>query len=383
MPEPFRFTDAQKVTYREQMASNATDSQWSYFITECERRQLVPGVHVIFRLEPAEEFSKELQRTITVNKVILITTINALRLIAERPGKYAGHGPFIYYYKESEVETLKESKIPYGKEPFAVSVEGYRNDWSQPLFTTARYAALVQTTSTGHPTAMWRDRGEEQLAKCCEAAMLRTIAPEECGGLYIAEEFDRKASASSETATAAVVVPTATLAPTVNQGAAPVEPVKTLVPESGNRIQTTRLPPAPAIESSLFGVSEPQMKPAPVVIPANPTPAPTPAPVADTPKPQVTVAQPVAAVPTGDEPATALQYATFVNQRATKIIRDVLPKAGMKDAEAANATKNYLLKQSGKTVLKHISAATFERLISALENATPEQAAQIVRDGSK
>jgi hypothetical protein len=40
--------------------------------------------------------------------------------------------------------------------------------------------------------------------------------------------------------------------------------------------------------------------------------------------------------------------------------------------------KNYLTKNSGKANLKLISAAVFERLIGALEAATPEQAAEIL-----
>jgi hypothetical protein len=81
----------------------------------------------------------------------------------------------------------------------------------------------------------------------------------------------------------------------------------------------------------------------------------------------------------GEEtPITSREYNIFVSQRATKIIRDKLPKAGMKDLEASTAVKNYLMKNSGKTNLKLISAAVFERLIGALEAATPEQAAEMV-----
>jgi hypothetical protein len=90
-------------------------------------------------------------------------------------------------------------------------------------------------------------------------------------------------------------------------------------------------------------------------------------------------AKPASPVRTGeDAPATPTEYSIFIGRRATKIIRDKLPKAGLKDPAASNAVTEYLLKQSGKTSLKHISASTFERLLGALEAATPEQAAEIV-----
>jgi hypothetical protein len=63
--------------------------------------------------------------------------------------------------------------------------------------------------------------------------------------------------------------------------------------------------------------------------------------------------------------------------RASKVVRDKLEKEA-KLKNAGNFMKDYLTKKSGKK-LNHISAATFELLISELEKASPEQAAQIVK----
>ena len=91
------FTAEQKAAYRAVLAPNSTDAQWLYFITECERRQLVPGVHVVFTLKQASEWNRQLQAYVNTEKVTLITTIVALRLLAERTGKFAGYGDTIYY----------------------------------------------------------------------------------------------------------------------------------------------------------------------------------------------------------------------------------------------------------------------------------------------
>jgi hypothetical protein len=65
--------------------------------------------------------------------------------------------------------------------------------------------------------------------------------------------------------------------------------------------------------------------------------------------------------------------------RAAKIVRDKLPKGGLKDAEASSGVKNYLLKSSGKSGFRFISATVFETLLTALEAGTPENAAAIVK----
>ena len=193
-------------------------------------------------------------------------------------------------------------------------------------------------------------------------------------------------------------VPQPIVAPAVNQAPAPAalpEPVTPPVapkplppaqvtvapapsaPEPGLFANTT--PPDPAHETHPFPKVPEGNKPAhlqqPDVI-ALPTVPPPPPPVA--------VIVQAAPAPSGDAPCTPQEYSTFVNSRATKLVRDKLPKGGMKEAEASTGIKNYLLKSSGKTVLKQISAATFDRLLKVLEDAaTPEDAAAIVIAGSK
>jgi hypothetical protein len=87
----------------------------------------------------------------------------------------------------------------------------------------------------------------------------------------------------------------------------------------------------------------------------------------------------VAAAPTGDAPAD-LKTFNDLTSRAAKIVRDKLPKSGMKETEAASLVKNYLLKGSGSASIRAIGALAFEKLVKNLEEATPEQAAATVRE---
>ena len=311
--EPLKFTEEQKRAYRAIVAPNATDAQWEYFCTECQRQNLIPGTHVVFQVRPAKEWNAQLQQQVTVQKVALVTTINALRLIAERSGKFKGYGRFTYYYGDADGEPTKTSAIPLGRVPHAVSVELFRDGWSLPVFAHARYDACCQTKRDGNkevPTMMWTKRGEEQLAKCAEAFGLRMVAPEECGGLYIDEEMpgkDREDAIESgskvDVADVTNFPPAPTVAPTVNQApasftpglAAPIEVVRTSVFPTGAAPQLETLPAnmgkAPA--------------PPDLVLP-QPTPVPAPkAPPAAPPAPKMPPKPPVSAPVSAPAPVLA------------------------------------------------------------------------------
>jgi len=413
MPEALKFTDAEKLAFRAAYApAGATDDQWHLFINECQRRALVPGKDVIFQLRSAKEYDKDLKRDIYVKKVTFITTIGGLRLIADRSGKYEGHGPFVFYYG-AEGDELRESKIPLGKIPHAVSVEGFRKDWRVPLFATARYDAYCQKFEKDGkkiPTGMWATRREEQLAKCCEAGMLRTVAPEECAGLLINEELGNDSDIDKEDIAqpvTAAVVPLPIKAPAVNQTAQAVyeqfppsavvsqvpnvEPaIKAMVTEQDekreqeraqNNLSSHSAPPDVPLPSEPDNVSpNVQEKVTPF---ANTTPPPK--------EMETTVFPPMSALPKtapavlttasadANTPATQKERDVFLG-RAAKLVRDKLPKGGMKDQAASNGVKDFLLKTSGKAGFKQMTAADWEKSLSVLERtATPEDAVAIVK----
>lgn len=398
MVEALRFTEAEKTTFRLSYAPTATEDQWALFINECQRRALVPGVHVVFQLRTTKEWNADLRESIHVKKVTLITTINALRLIADRSGKYEGHGPFEYYY-ENEDGVLENSKIPLGKIPHAVAVDGYRAGWRVPLFATARYDAYVQKQGSGDsrkPTQVWETRGEEQLAKCCEALMLRTVAPEECAGLLINEELgndgviDRESNNEEVHKQPEVVIPEATVAPVVNQSKGAPE-AATLVPDKHDKTAENNLlretleaarvvPQVPnvggAIAALVTEAEQNRQHELRVIEESSRTQQPVVAPLPVAVSPAAVVVAPTG-LPSRKE------YDDFLG-RAAKIVRDKLPKAGMKDNEASLGVKNYLLKLAGVSGLKQIPTAVFEKLLSVLENAaSPEDAAAIVKANSK
>ena len=214
--------------------------------------------------------------------------------------------------------------------------------------------------------------------------MLRTVAPEECSGLMVAEEMNdiiSKEDAPLDTLKnlaghCVTEIPLPTIAPIVNQKAnATVDPmpvtlgqplVASLVPEpQQERIQTTLIPL----------VTVPLIPLVPVVS--------TVAPEVSTPLPPVSATVETTQKSETDKPSTQKEVAEFL-ARAAKIVRDKLPKAGLKDQEASSAVKNYILKQSGKPTFRVIPPAVFDKLLKVLEDAaTPEEAAAIAKAGSK
>ncbi len=369
MPEALKFTDAEKLAFRAAYApAGATDDQWHLFINECQRRALVPGKDVIFQLRTASEYDRDLGRKVYFKKVTFITTIGGLRLIAQRDGHYEGHGPFVYYYG-SEGGELRESKIPLGKIPHAVSVEGYRKDWRVPLFATARYDAYVQMFEKDDkkiPTGMWSTRGEEQLAKCCEAGMLRTVAPEECAGLLIKEELGNDGVIDKEDTVPVVpaVVPAQIQAPQVNQTADAVYDVP--LPSEPEEV-------SPTVQQEV----------------TKPTALPVPIQKDEFKKEDGSIFPPMTAVLCSTpaiKPTTAVEdrlplekeHAAFL-ARASKLVRDKLPAGGIKGNPASDGVKAYLLKGSGKTGLKQLTLHEWERLLGVLEAAPPEDAVAIVK----
>jgi phage recombination protein Bet len=116
------------------------------------------------------------------------TGIDGFRVIAERSRQYAGQD-------EAEWLTEKGEWVPafvkqlHGDHPLAARVKVYRHDWDRPMVGIATWDEYAQTKRNGELTAMWKDRGPGQLAKCAEALALRKAFPQDLSGLYTDDEM--------------------------------------------------------------------------------------------------------------------------------------------------------------------------------------------------
>jgi phage recombination protein Bet len=108
-------------------------------------------------------------------------SIDGLRAIAERTGKYDGQDE--PEYDEQSGQVLK------------ATVRVYRKDWQRPSVGVAHWAEYVQKTKEGAPTRFWATMPHVMLAKCAEALALRKAFPEDMSGLYVPEEMAQAESA--------------------------------------------------------------------------------------------------------------------------------------------------------------------------------------------
>lgn len=355
----FAFTEAELKAIREVYAPKATDAQFKVFTMEAQRRRLMPGRQLFFRLQRQREYDPELRERVWTEKPIHITGIDAFRLIAQRTGKYAGQKPIVWIYlvnsqevKRGETAKFQESLVPLpgGVAPYAARATVLRKDFAEPLEVVARWDAYVQTYKDNDewkPNAMWSRMGPEQLAKCCEALALRKAFPEDLWGLYIHEEFSDDGDDA--------VVPSAPqlIPPSVAQAPAPASNA----PATIEREATS----SPAAAET----PQPQAQPVPPVGDTAPT-SPAAPPHSENPLPK-----PNGATPKDVQRRFGGQIVRPESESGKKggiwYLRNVLDKQGVK--EGGELMKQYILLATGETSTAKIKDVQWKTVLSVLDGA--------------
>lgn len=126
--------------------------------------------------------------------VVSQTSIDGLRLIASKSGKYGGSvNPKLtikdkqgakHVIAHEEYDPAEADKI------VSATISVINIDFPQPQSATALYSSYVKTYD-GRPTGLWGSMPDVMLLKCAESMALRKAFPQDLSGIYTSEEMDQ------------------------------------------------------------------------------------------------------------------------------------------------------------------------------------------------
>jgi phage recombination protein Bet len=190
------------------LCSKLSDEQADYFFEVVERTKLDPFTGQIrpdVRSTKSEDGEGQEQRTPTL---LIITTLQGLRVIGDRSGQLAGESPVEWCGVNGEWHDVWLLEEP----PTASRVRVFRKDRpDHPQTSVVRWDAMVQEkwdSKSGKkiPNLFWKRMGPHMLGKCALANGYRGAFPNQCGGLYISEELAPSLDPDSEEAIEAEMV---------------------------------------------------------------------------------------------------------------------------------------------------------------------------------
>jgi len=188
-----KFEPEQVKLIRTSIVPGLNENEFEVFMEYCKRRQLDP-------------LKKQIYAYASQGKLVFVTSIDGLRAIAQRSGRYMGQTIQQWCGRDGIWKDIWLSAEP----PAAARVGVYIKGISEPTYAVARYSSYYPADAK--KAFMWNKYPDLMISKCAEGLALRKAFPEDLGGLYVTEELE---SSDNSNYHASVETPPAAL-PTVD-----------------------------------------------------------------------------------------------------------------------------------------------------------------------
>lgn len=196
-PDQSGWSEIQLAALRQIGLEKASGGDLALFLHQAQRSGLDPFTRQIYMIGRWDGKSGR-------EKFTIQSSIDGLRIIAQRSGEYAGQTAPMWCDLDGVWVDAWLKPTP----PAAAKIGVYRVGFAEPLYAVARLESYMPRTKEGKPSGMWGTMPDVMLAKVAEALALRKAFPNDLSGIYSAEEMEQAdAKVPAVAAAAEIVVP--------------------------------------------------------------------------------------------------------------------------------------------------------------------------------